>query len=72
MILTNTFDSIHSPTLAGPPTLLEDGQRYRGNQLEQSLDGWEVVRLTGKDMYHLKQWNFASDTHFVYLHTRMQ
>lgn len=49
------------PTPAGTPTLLEDGQRNRGNQFKQSLDGWEVVRLTGKDMHHLKQQNVASD-----------
>lgn len=53
----------HSST-AGPPTLLEDGQCYRGNQLKQSLDGWEVVCLTGKDMHHLKQQDVKSNTIF--------
>lgn len=72
LICTDTFHSIHSPTPAGPPTLLEDGQRYRGNQLKQSLDGWEVVCLAGKDMHHLKQQDFTSDTHCVYLNTRNQ
>ncbi len=72
LIYTDTFHSIHSPAPAGPPTLLEDGQCYRGNQLKQSLDGWEVVCLTGKDMHHLKQQDFTSDTHCVYLNTRNQ
>lgn len=47
---------------AGAPTLLEDGQRYRGNQLKQSLDGWEVVRLTGKDVHHLKKQGVKSES----------
>lgn len=33
--------------------LLEDGQCYRGNQLKQSLDWWEVVCLAGEDVHHL-------------------
>ena len=53
------------PPPAGPPTLLEDGERYRGNQLKQSLDGWEAVCLTGKDMNHLKQQDIKSVTHRV-------
>lgn len=72
LIWTDTFDSIHSPAPAGPPTLLEDGQCYRGNQLKQSLDGWEVVCLTGKDMHHLKQQDVTSDTRCVYLYTKKQ
>lgn len=56
--------SQYSHSTAGPPTLLEDGQCYRGNQLKQSLDGWEVVCLTGKDMHHLKRQDVKSNTIF--------
>lgn len=42
--------------------MLEDGQRYRGNQFKQGLDGREVVRLAGKDVHHLKQQDVTSDT----------
>lgn len=57
---TDAFHSIHSPTPPNTPTLLEDGQCYRGNKLKQSFDGREVVGLTGKDVHHLKQ--IVSDT----------
>lgn len=55
-----TVHSLHTHAPAGPPTLLEDRQRYRGNQLKQSLDGRKVVCLTGKDMHHLKEQNVKS------------
>lgn len=54
MIRTDTSDSLDSLASAAPPTLLEDGQCYRGNQLKQSLDGWKVVCLTRKDVDHLQ------------------
>lgn len=38
-----------------PPTLLEDGQRYRGDQLKQGLDGGEVLGLDGENVQHLKR-----------------
>lgn len=58
----DTLSNVHTPTHAAPPTLLEDGQCYRGNQFKQGLDGREVVRLAGKDMHHLKQQDVTSDT----------
>lgn len=58
----DTLSNVHTPSHAGPPTLLEDGQCYRGNQFKQGLDGREVVRLAGKDMHHLKQQDVTSDT----------
>lgn len=64
--------NIDTPTPAGPPTLLEDGQCYRGNQLKQSLDGWEVVCLTGEDMHHLKQHVFKLATCYFYLYITNQ
>ena len=51
------------PHFARPPTLLEDRECNRGNQLKQSLDGWEVVRLTGKDVNHLKDKASSAHTH---------
>lgn len=61
LIWADTLSNVHTPTPAGPPTLLEDGQCYRGNQFKQGLDGWEVGRLAGKDMHHLKQQDVTSD-----------
>lgn len=58
----DTLSNVHTPTHAAPPTLLEDGQCYRGNQFKQGLDGREVVRLAGKDVHHLKQQDVTSDT----------
>lgn len=58
----DTLSNVHTPTHAAPPTLLEDGQCYRGNQFKQGLDGREVVRLAGKDMHHLKEQDVTSDT----------
>lgn len=66
LILTETVYITDTPAPAGPPTLLEDGQCYRSNQLKQSLDGWEVVCLTGKDMHHLKQQGLTLKTIFTY------
>lgn len=48
---TDTFDRVPCWT---PPTLLEDGQRYRGNQFKQGLDGGEVLGLDGENVQHLK------------------
>lgn len=67
----DTLSNVHTPTHAAPPTLLEDGQRYRGNQFKQGLDGREVVRLAGKDMHHLKQQDITSDADGVAERSRL-
>lgn len=52
LVRAYTFDSV--PCWV-PPTLLEDGQCYRGNQLKQGLDGREVLGLDGKNVQHLRK-----------------
>lgn len=52
-----------------PPTLLEDGQRYRGDQLKQGLDGGEVLSLDGENVQHLKRQDVTSGTHWFEFHT---
>lgn len=61
-LLSVWFEQTHLIALpAGPiPTLLEDGQCYRGNQLKQGLDGGEVLGLHGKNVQHLKRQDFSS------------
>lgn len=43
--------------------MLEDGQRYRGNQLKQGLDGGEVLGLDGENVQHLKRQGITSHGH---------
>lgn len=50
-----------------PPTLLEDGQCYRGDQLKQGFDGGEVLGLDGEDVQHLKRQDVTAGTHWVSL-----
>lgn len=52
-----------------PPTLLEDGQCYRGDQLKQGFDGGEVLGLDGEDVQHLKRQDVTAGTHWVHFHT---
>lgn len=52
-----------------PPTLLEDGQCYRGDQLKQGFDRGEVLGLDGEDVQHLKRQEVTAGTHWVHFHT---
>lgn len=52
-----------------PPTLLEDGQCYRGDQLKQGFDGGEVLGLDGEDVQHLKRQDVTAGARWVHFHT---